>query len=189
MHTSKPLTAIDLFAGAGGASEGLRAAGYSVLAAVECDLESAMTYAANHTGLIVDRDICAVEPVAIYEALLHRGELSSPLSLLNACPPCQGYSSRGRRREEDPRNDLVLEVPKWVDIFRPATVVVENVPGLLDDSRIVQLKDNLGQLDYGLREYIADATNFGVPQRRKRLILLAVRGSTAKELPDSLEAA
>src|SRR5689334_5044573 len=101
-------TAIDLFAGAGGATQGLVDAGYTVLAAVESDPVAAKSYRANHEGVhLVEDDICDVDAEQLRAELQIRREA---LTVLKACPPCQGYSSIGKGDPSDPRNDLVGEV-------------------------------------------------------------------------------
>jgi len=171
-------TAIDLFAGAGGLSTGLRVAGFDVRGAVELDPTSAATYRANHPSThVVVRDIRSITgPWLLREVGLERGELD----LLTGCPPCQGFSSlRTRRRATrsgDPRNDLVQEVLRLIRSIRPRAVVLENVPGLAQNPRFSLLRSGLTRSGYSHDFTVVDATRYGVPQRRKRLVLLALRG-------------
>jgi DNA (cytosine-5)-methyltransferase 1 len=179
--TSK--TAIDLFAGAGGATQGLADAGFDVLAAVESDPVAAESYRANHRSVLVtEEDIRDVDPEALRLALgLDRGALT----LLKACPPCQGYSSIGTGHADDPRNDLVGEVWRFARVFQPRIVLIENVPGLARDERLPRLIRQLRSAGYSVKSYVLDATVFGVPQRRRRLIVIAVRNAR-RTLPASL---
>lgn len=167
-------SAIDLFAGAGGASRGLRDAGFRVLAAVENDPEAAETYRRNHRRVrLYAQDVRTVEP----EDLLSACQLvSGELDLLKACPPCQGFSSLGQGTVDELRNDLVLDIFRFVNRLRPRTVLMENVPGLARDHRLPTLGEMLTGAGYRLRETTLDAAAFGVPQRRRRFIYLAVRG-------------
>ena len=176
-------TAIDLFAGAGGATQGLKDAGYAVLAAVEFDSAAAATYRANHSDVhLMESDITSVDPDALRVQLgLERGQLR----LLKACPPCQGYSALGSGDPEDARNDLVSEVWRFTRVFRPRIVMLENVPGLARDARLARLNRQFRAVGYSVRTYVLDASAFGVPQRRRRLIGLAVRERT-QPLPDSI---
>jgi len=176
-------TAIDLFAGAGGATQGLADAGFAVLAAVESDAPSSDSYRANHPRVrLVESDIRHVDPEALRVELgLERGELT----LLKACPPCQGYSSIGKGDPDDPRNDLVADVWRFARVFRPRAVMLENVPGLARDDRLLKLVRQLRAVSYSTKTYLVDATEFGVPQRRRRLIVIAVRGGQVA-LPGSL---
>jgi DNA (cytosine-5)-methyltransferase 1 len=176
------LTAIDLFAGAGGATEGLRRAGFHVVAAVENDPAAAASLHRNHPRTLLDsRDIRKVDPVELRRKLhLRRGQLT----LLKSCPPCQGYSSLRLGNKSDPRNDLILLTSKFVEAFFPKVILLENVPGLRYDARLRKLIHRLTQAKYHVETYLVDARDFGVPQRRKRLILLATRVRT--KLPELL---
>ena len=181
-HT--PSTALDLFAGAGGSTEGLKAAEYRVLGAVECDASAARSYSSNHPDvLLFDRDIRDVSPRTMRYALgIKQGELD----LLNACPPCQGFSSLGTGSPDDPRNDLVLVVRSFLADFRPKAFVLENVPGLHGDRRLQNLLDFARASDYGVRAYVVNATTFGVPQTRRRLVVIGVLGLDEGTLPNDM---
>lgn len=181
-------TAIDLFSGCGGLTTGLKLAGFRVLAAVECEPGALEAYEANHPDVphIYRQDIREVEGRQILEALrLERGELD----LLAGCPPCQGFSRmRTRNRREavdDPRNDLVREYLRLVSELLPQALLFENVPGLANDPRYKELLQSIWELGYNTADEIHDAADFGVPQRRRRLILLAARGAQV-EMPKTL---
>lgn len=168
------LTAIDLFAGAGGATQGLRDAGFDVVAAVEIDPDAASTWALNHPGVMLEADVRDVSSETLLSAAgLRPGELD----LLKACPPCQGFSTlRGMTPSDDARNDLVLDTVRLVRELQPRAVLIENVPGLRRDGRFPQLVKKLVDLGYALRDYIVDADQLGVPQKRRRLVVIAIRG-------------
>ena len=177
-------TAIDLYAGAGGATQGLKDAGFRVLAAVENEPDAAASYHANHPEVIpLFFDIRDAPIRALRLALgLDHGDLT----LLTACPPCQGFSTLGSRRRDDPLNDLVSDVWSWVREFRPLAFVVENVLGLRGDARFSRLIRRARAVGYGVRTYDVDAADFGVPQRRRRLVALGVRSRRATDLPKRL---
>ncbi|WP_327362929.1 DNA cytosine methyltransferase [Streptomyces sp. NBC_01296] len=166
-------SAIDLFAGAGGATRGLRDAGLNVLAAVENDPEAAETYRANHSRVRLFRaDIREITPEMLLESVgLQRGQLD----VLKACPPCQGFSTLAKGEVDQERNDLVLDVARFVEGMRPRVLLLENVPGLRRDARLAELLQRLAAAGYVFRADSLDATAFGVPQRRKRFILFGVR--------------
>jgi DNA (cytosine-5)-methyltransferase 1 len=175
------LTAVDLFAGAGGASQGLTDAGYSVLGAIENDPVAGATLQKNHPRLqIALADIRTVDEHDFREQLgLEPGELT----LLKACPPCQGFSTLASGEVDSARNDLVLDVARFVRAFLPSAVLLENVPGLARDTRLPQLLKEIHELGYYSRQYVVQASDFGVPQRRKRLIVIAVRDIEDGTLP------
>jgi DNA (cytosine-5)-methyltransferase 1 len=177
-------TAIDLFAGAGGATSGLRAAGFKVIYAVELDKYAAESYRLNHprVDLAVD-DLHDVDPARVLRRLrLEPGELS----MLKACPPCQSYSTLGKGDVSDERNDLVATIADWIATFRPAAFVLENVTGLRNDARLERVVRRARRMSYGVRQYVVDAAAFGVPQRRRRLIVVGVKGLPASRFPPDL---
>lgn len=178
------LTAIDLFSGAGGATRGLVDSGFKMLGAVENDEIAASTYIRNHESTVVSiSDIREIDEACFRRELaLQPGDLS----LLKACPPCQGFSSLANGKMDVSRNDLVLDVARFVKEFRPRAVLLENVPGLGRDKRLVDLVKQLQALGYTSHKYILQAADFGVPQRRKRLIVIAIRDASPEIFPDDL---
>ncbi len=174
---SKP-TAIDLFSGCGGLTSGLKKAGFRVLGAVDVDPLSVSTYKANHRDVVVwRRDIRRLRPSTLLRRLgLKQGELD----LLAGCPPCQGFSRmrtlNGAKQVDDPRNRLLFEFFRFVKKIRPRAVMIENVPGLADDECFGDFCSKMKDLGY-LGDYIVlNAADYGVPQRRRRLIYLAGLG-------------
>lgn len=172
------LTAIDLFCGAGGLSLGLSRAGFTVVAAVENDSTSVETYRANHPDVTVwDDDITELSATDVRADLgMDRGALD----LVAGCPPCQGFSSirtrNGAEDVEDPRNDLIFDFLEYVDEFRPKTVMMENVPGLRNDGRFDKFLEKLSSLGYEARHRVLNVAEYGVPQNRRRLVVLAGKG-------------
>lgn len=176
----KKYTAIDLFCGAGGLTVGLQDAGFDVLAGVELNKTAAETYTMNHKNhAIYEQDIREISPLEILRELgLKKGELD----LLAGCPPCQGFSTHRTRNKgvsvEDERNDLVFEFVRFVAEMLPKTIMMENVPGLYKDHRMVLVKNKLTALGYQFGKdtiAIRDASDYGVPQRRNRMIMMASR--------------
>jgi DNA (cytosine-5)-methyltransferase 1 len=175
---AKP-TAVDLFCGCGGLTVGLKKAGFKVLGAVDVDPISIETYKANHRNVKVwKKDIRDLEPTELLEKLhLNKGELD----LLAGCPPCQGFSTmrtlNGTVTVEDPRNDLLLEFQRFVEALLPRTIMLENVPGLADDDRFSRFLRRMKKIGYIGEHKILNAADYGVPQRRRRLIYLAGFGT------------
>jgi len=176
----KKMIAIDLFSGAGGLSVGLKKAGFRVIAGVESDNVAAETYNMNHRKhILYCDDIRNIDPYLVLSDLnIKVGELD----LLAGCPPCQGFSSHRTRNKstsvKDDRNDLVYEFLRFVKAMMPKTIMMENVPGLAKDYRIIHLQKQLKKLGYIFNDdsiTIRDVSDYGVPQRRKRMILLASR--------------
>lgn len=173
---SKP-TAIDLFSGCGGLSVGLKKAGFDVVAACEIDPKAHSTYSSNHPEVqLYSRDIRRVSAAELLSDLqLRAGEID----LLAGCPPCQGFSRMRTKNQrssvKDARNDLVSEFLRFVRVLRPKTVMLENVPGLISDRRFRDLCVELKRMRYEFTAEILDAADYLVPQRRKRMILLASR--------------
>ncbi|POX52606.1 DNA (cytosine-5-)-methyltransferase [Streptomyces sp. Ru72] len=160
-------------------------AGFSVLAAVENDSNAAATHAKNHpTAQLWETDIRALPATRMRQQLnLAPGELT----LLKTCPPCQGFSSlaSGKGLTDQERNDLVVHTVRFVRAFMPKSVLLENVPGLGKDARLQYVRESLSGLGYASMVYQFEASEYAVPQRRRRLIMLAVRGKRT-ELPKDI---
>jgi len=174
---SKPL-AIDVFCGCGGLTTGLKHAGFKVIGAIDIDRIATATYKANHPEVRVwIKDIKVIAARSIIRNLnIRKGELD----LLAGCPPCQGFSTlrtlNGSLTIDDQRNDLLLEFLKFVEALMPKSVMIENVPGLAEDERFKIFCRTLKKLGYKGSHRILDAADYGVPQRRDRLIYLAGNG-------------
>lgn len=168
---------IDLFAGAGGLSEGLRQSGFTCLYANEIDACYSETYKLNHPETSVDaRDIRLINANLIRQNLkLKKGELD----LLAGGPPCQGFSINAPKRSStDDRNHLFKEFIRFVDEFSPRAVLIENVPGLVSYEGGSTLQAILTELEthgYQSDVRILYAPHYGVPQTRWRTIIIGVR--------------
>jgi len=142
---------------------------------VDVDALSVKTYRANHRNVRVwEQDIRELEPSELLEELgLDRGELD----LLAGCPPCQGFSRmrtlNGAVSIDDPRNNLLFEFERFVEELRPRALMMENVPGLAGDQRFASFCRKMKKLGYLGNHRILNAADYGVPQRRRRLIYLA----------------
>ncbi|MGH8337538.1 MAG: DNA cytosine methyltransferase, partial [Gammaproteobacteria bacterium] len=180
--TKRKPTAIDLFSGCGGLSQGLKDAGYRVVAAIEADPLAMSSYAMNHPR--THRHLGDITKLSAAQFMRDLGMAPGDLDLLAGCPPCQGFSTlrtmNGAAEVIDPMNDLVFEVTRFAHAFRPRALMIENVPGLIDDARFVTMTDRLSRLGYEWSAEVFDAADFGVPQRRRRMILIATREGEPK---------
>jgi DNA (cytosine-5)-methyltransferase 1 len=170
--------AIDLFAGCGGLTCGLKHAGFEVVGAVEFSPLAAASYRLNHPEVdMVEKDIRKLDAEKWLEELrLSPGDLD----LLAGCPPCQGFSTlrtcNGARSNRDRRNGLVREMLELVKVFKPKAILMENVPGLESRKVFTEFVQALIGEGYLPDHKVHDVLHFGVPQRRKRLVLSAGRG-------------
>jgi len=177
LGTRTRLSAVDLFSGCGGLSRGLKDAGFIVKAAVEIDPKAQATYKLNHSDVeLFAEDIRKLDPL---EVLKDIGMKAGELDLLAGCPPCQGHSRLRTRNQrtyvEDSRNNLVADFLRFVKGMNPKTVMLENVPALGRDQRFTKMRRKLEALGYSTIVEVLDAADYEVPQRRKRLIMLASR--------------
>lgn len=153
-------------------SQGLKQAGFVVSAAVEIEPAACATYSANHPGTVVfSQDICGITG----QELL-RTSPTGQIDLIAACPPCQGFSSlTAKYRRGDPRNELIFEFVRLVREILPAAIMMENVPGLANGAGSGLFEKAMGDLEalgYSLAHDVLDVANYGVPQRRRRLVVL-----------------
>jgi DNA (cytosine-5)-methyltransferase 1 len=176
------LTFVDLFCGAGGMTEGLKQAGLTHAVGVEWDPVAAATYAANHGDVIVG-DIAGVDGARI-RPYLH----GAPLSVLTASPPCQSFSSAGTHTVQDARDGMFGHVLRLARELRPRFLVIENVPGLMtkrgrDGALVVAgLVRGAAALGYRVAFYHVCTEDYGVPQLRRRVLMLGALHAPAPAL-------
>ena len=180
--------AIDLFCGCGGMTQGLINAGYNVIAAIEIDSYAAYTYKANYEKYgvkLFHDDIRNINPKEIANLLC-----DEPLHLLAGCPPCQGFSAIRKKNKKkairDKRNSLITEYLRFVEYLMPVTIMLENVPGIETYKLFKQVYQRLKELGYNPNYQIVDVSKYGVPQRRKRLVLMGSLLGTV-EVPEGNE--
>lgn len=163
------LTAVDLFAGAGGLSAGFDWAGGEVLGGIEYDASAAATFRANHRRAKVWGDIRSVPPQVVREAV-------GPVDLLIGGPMCQGVSQRGPRDPHDERNFAFWAFSEYVRELKPTFFLMENVPALVSDVHnrklAIAVFEELESLGYHISAEVLNAAWLGVPQLRYRLIVL-----------------
>ena len=172
-------TVVDLFCGCGGGSMGFHDAGLRTVGAVEIDADAAAAFTLNVGIAPLVKDVRDVRGQDLLSAAgLNRGELT----LLFGCPPCQSFTVL--RRGADPseqdqrRNTLIYEYLRLVDQLHPRHIAFENVPGLVEGRwhpYFDRFRAVLADLDYKLAWRVVDAAEYGVPQRRRRVLVIGSR--------------
>jgi DNA (cytosine-5)-methyltransferase 1 len=181
-----PLRAIDLFCGAGGLTQGFRDAGFDVTFAVDKDATAMATYRANHPDTTTYLgSITELTPAQILDLA------GGHVDVVIGGPSCQGFSTAGRKngwvREDDERVHLWTHMLDVVEHLQPKAFLMENVPGLVYwregefGERIIR---RFERLNYHVSHKILLAADFGVPQRRRRLFMVGLRGQGLFDFPE-----
>lgn len=170
------LLAIDLFSGVGGLTEGMHKAGFQTKMAFEIDELASKAYKLNHkrTRVITD-DIRNVNTEQVRKKLK-----GNEIHLLAGCPPCQGFSSIRRLNKpmpvEDERNALIKEYVRFVLELKPYTFMMENVPGLVKYDLFKWALKEFENAGYFPPDWkVVNVKDYGIPQSRKRLVLVGSR--------------
>jgi DNA (cytosine-5)-methyltransferase 1 len=171
-----PFNVITTFAGCGGSSLGYKLAGGRVLVASEWDKNAAAVYRLNHSGTdLIEGDITSLT----VDALLARAGLRpGELDIFDGSPPCQGFSTAGKRQFSDDRNQLFREYVRLLRGLKPKVFVMENVSGMVKGSMKLIFAEILQELKasgYRVSARLLNAKYFGVPQSRERMIFIGVR--------------
>lgn len=167
-------TVVSSFAGCGGSSLGYSMAGYRELLAIEWDGHAVECFRRNFPGVPVHHgDIAAVDPVVL-------GLAPGQLDVFDGSPPCQGFSTTGKRQIDDPRNQLFREYVRLLSVWQPKTFVMENVSGMVKGTMRSLFVEILAALKaagpgYRVAARLLDASYLGVPQSRQRVIFVGVR--------------
>jgi DNA (cytosine-5)-methyltransferase 1 len=170
---------VDFFSGCGGTSLGFRDAGMSIVAGIDNDPDAAATYRANFPeAVFLERDIATVSVDEVAKLLPTDGRV-----LFSGCAPCQPFSKQNRSKKGiDPRRFLLAEFQRFVIALKPDYVVVENVPGMQrigDEGPFSEFVAALEGAGYDVNCKVLSALHFGVPQTRKRLVIVAAKGALA----------
>lgn len=170
----RPVRVMDFFSGVGGLSYGFsRLPLFEVVAANEVEPEIAEAYRLNYPEVrMVNADIATLDRQTLLKLA------AGPIDLVVGGPPCQSYSTLGKRRM-DARANLFLEYLRVLEILKPSAFVYENVPGLLSmrgGKLFAEIRQRFAALGYDLKDALLDAADFGVPQHRSRVILVGTRG-------------
>ena len=165
------MNAVELFAGAGGLSLGLERAGFQVVLANEIEQNMATTFALNHPHTRVLN--CDVHDIDFQKEIEKLGVPT--VDLVSGGPPCQGFSTVGSKRQKDPRNSLFYEFLRAVNELNPRYVIFENVSGfkrMYQGAAYHTLLKELDEAGYDTVSSVLEAADFGLPQRRKRTIVI-----------------
>lgn len=178
------IQAIDLFCGAGGLSYGLKRSGIEVVAGLDMDPKCAYPFAENVGAEFLEQDLAATDPEVLGKHYSER-----KVTLLAGCAPCQPFStlSNGSNRQNSKKWPLLMEFSRVAEALEPDLVTMENVPVLRSQSIFDDFVGSLKARSYHVTHQILDAADYGVPQRRRRLVLLASKlGPIRIVSPDEL---
>lgn len=175
MNKKNNFNVLDLFCGAGGLSYGFEMAGFNILLGIDNDKKALETFELNHKGA---KSICGDITHITYEEHIKPLLNGKEIDVIIGGPPCQGMSLSGPRKFDDPRNKLYLSYIRLVEEIRPKAFVIENVPGLVTLFN-GQIKDSIikkfTEMGYNIQHKILCASDFGVPQSRRRVIFVGMK--------------
>jgi len=177
MKLDRSLTAIDLFCGAGGLSEGFRQAGFHVLAGQDFDDQAGATFAATHPEAKFIGG--PIQDVTAQQLLKAAGKKGGEIDVIVGGPPCQGYSVYNHQRGvSDPRAGLFREYLRIVKGIQPRWLVMENVTGITSIAGggvVREIFEGMKSLGYRVEMKVLRAEEYGVPQERRRVFFIATR--------------
>lgn len=156
---------VDLFCGCGGLSLGFQEAGFEVVAAYDKWEAALNVYRKNFNHLVENIDLSNVELCSVKIEELHP-------DMIIGGPPCQDFSSAGKRNEDGGRGDLTISYAKIISNVRPKWFVMENVARIEKTQKLLEAKKIFKDAGYGLSHQVLDASFCGVPQKRKRFFMI-----------------
>lgn len=169
-------TVISTFAGCGGSSLGYQMAGYRELLAVEWDDNAVETFQLNFPDVpVYHGDICKLTGD---ECMRLAGIKKGELDVLDGSPPCQGFSTAGKRKFNDPRNSLFREYARLLVELQPKVFVMENVTGMVKGcmkQAYLQIIKTLRECGYKAKGEVLNAMYYNVPQSRERVIIIGIK--------------
>lgn len=167
---------ISLFAGCGGSSLGYKMAGFKELLAVEWDNNAVETFKLNFPGVPVYHG--DITKLSGDECMKLAGISKGELDVLDGSPPCQGFSTAGKRKYNDPRNSLFKEYARLLNDLQPKVFVMENVTGMVKGymkQAYLQIIKSLRECGYRAKGQVMNAMYYGVCQMRQRVIIIGTR--------------
>lgn len=172
------LNVIDLFCGCGGMSKGLSDAGLHIIAGIDIWDVAINSYNKNfHTHKGYSYDLTKLPPENFNE--IHNKD-NKTIDIIVGGPPCQSFSIAGKRDKNDPRNSLFIEYIKYLDYFKPKLFIMENVIGILSkktntNEKVIDIIMNELNKNYNCIITKLYASDFEVPQNRRRVIIIGIR--------------
>jgi DNA (cytosine-5)-methyltransferase 1 len=183
MTHKSPLRVLDLFSGAGGLAYGFQSAGFKTVAGVDFDEGSLLTFRKNFPkAMAFCEDLSEISE----ELKKYFKSLRNTIDVIVGGPPCQGFSIAGKRLIDDPRNSLYRHYIEIVKVIKPRYVVIENVPTIrtMGGGKIAQsIVEDLEDLNYVVKVFTVNASDYGVPQNRKRAFFVAKQGGEPINFP------
>ena len=176
---------VDLFCGVGGLTHGFVLEGLSVSAGIDLDPACRFPYEANNSATFVQKDI---SKVTIYELNELFGD--AQVKILAGCAPCQPFSTYARRYDLDGKDGkwrLLYEFARLASGTRPEVITMENVPSVSKHAVFHDFVDTLRRVGYKVWFEVVDSSQFGVPQTRRRLVLLASRLGEIKMIKPTID--
>lgn len=181
--TEKRPRVLDLFSGCGGLSYGFEKAGFQVIAGVDNWRDALITYEKNHEGSkAILMDLSDFDPIDLKKRV-------GNVDVVIGGPPCQGFSISGKRNPDDPRNILYKSFIRVVKEFKPRAFVLENVPNLVSmaGGKIKDaIMDECSELGYHVQYKVLLASDYGVPQNRRRVVFVGTLGDVVFEYPEQM---
>lgn len=165
-------TVLELFAGCGGMALGFKRCGFQTTLAVEWDADACDSLRANISERVAQ---CAVEEIDKFPKA----------DVVVGGPPCQGFSNLGERVPYDPRRQLWRHFLRAIEDAKPVAFVMENVPPLLKSQEFIEIREAAERLGYQVDQWVLNAADYGVPQTRKRAIVIGLRGSKPTRPPQT----
>lgn len=180
------INALDIFCGAGGFSKGFEKAGYNIVAGVDNKKSAIQTFQFNHDAKGITADLTETEPKEIEK------HIDKDIDVIIGGPPCKGFSIANTQSGHDKRNTLVDVFLDFVEYFEPIGVCMENVPAFRReeypndeyDTYEDLVVSRLSEMDYNVSIDVLNAARYGVPQTRKRAIVLATKQNEEPQHPD-----
>jgi DNA (cytosine-5)-methyltransferase 1 len=178
------INVLDLFCGAGGLSKGFEMADYNIVLGVDKNVRVKETYLRNHKdSKFINEDIGDLDSNKILPYFD-----GSNVDLVIGGPPCQGFSMSGKREEDDPRNQLIFHYLRIIEELQPKAFVMENVQGLVNlagGKFYNQIVDGFCRLGYNVDSKVLIASDYGVPQNRKRIFFIGNRIDKPIKFPEA----